>query len=101
MIGNSDDETDFPVQVISTNRQVSILCKVFTNYLSADIKLSKTQLSKIAQSVGFLGRLLSSLLKIGLLLMENVLQPLAKNILVPLGLKAAASEADAEVHKKP
>ena len=101
MIDNSDDETDFPVQVISTNRQVSILCKAFTNYLSADIKLSKTQLSKIAQSVGFLGRLLSSLLKIGLLLMENVLQPLAKNILVPLGLKAAASEADAEVHKKP
>ena len=42
MIGNSDDETDFPVQVISTNRQVSILCKAFTNYLSADIKLSKT-----------------------------------------------------------
>ena len=94
MIGNSDDETDFPVQVISTNRQVSILCKT-------DIKLSKTQLSKIAQSVGFLGRLLSSLLKIGLLLMGNVLQPLAKNILVRLGLKAAASEADAEVHKKP
>ena len=94
MIGNSDDETDFPVQVISTNRQVSILRKT-------DIKLSKTQLSKIAQSVGFLGRLLSSLLKIGLLLMGNVLQPLAKNILVRLGLKAAASEADAEVHKKP
>ena len=43
MISNSDDdETNFPVQVISTNRQVSNLCKAFANYLSADIKLSKT-----------------------------------------------------------
>ena len=49
MIGNSDDETDFPVKLLLTNRQVANLCKAFANYSSADIKLSKTQLSKMIQ----------------------------------------------------
>ena len=47
MIGNSDDETNFPHKLLLTNRQVANLRKAFANYLSTDIKLSKTQLSKI------------------------------------------------------
>ena len=55
---------------------------------------------KISQSGGFLGRLLGPLLKTGLLLMKNVLKPLAKRVLIPLGLTAAVSAADAAIHKK-
>ena len=98
MIG--DDETNFPHKLLLTNRQVANLCKAFANYLSANIKLSKTQLSKIIQSGGFLGRLLGPLLKTGLPLIKNVIKPLAKSVLIPLGLTAAASAADAEIHKK-
>ena len=58
------------------------------------------QLHKIGPSGGFLGRLLGPLLKTGLSLMKNVLKPLAKNILIPLGLAAAASATDAAIHKK-
>ena len=39
------------------------------------------------QSGGFLGRLLGPLLKTGLPLMKSVIKPLAKSVLVPLGLK--------------
>ena len=49
---------------------------------------------------GFLGRLLGPLLKTGLPLMKNVIKPLAKNVLIPLGLTAATSAADAGIHKK-
>ena len=49
---------------------------------------------------GFLGRLLGPLLKIGLPLMKCVIQPLAKSVLIPLGLTTAASAADAGIHKK-
>ena len=62
--------------------------------------LSKAQLSKMIQSRGFLGRLLGPLLKTGLPLMENVVKPLAKSVLIPLGLTAAASTADTGIHKK-
>ena len=55
---------------------------------------------KIGQSGGFLGRLLGPLLKTGLPLMKNVLKPLAKSVLTPLGLTAAASVTDAAIHKK-
>ena len=48
----------------------------------------------------FLGRLLGPLLKAGLPLIKNVIKPLAKSILIPLGLTAAASAADAGIHKK-
>ena len=100
MIGNSGDNTNFPHELLLTNRQVASLCKAFANHLSTDIKLSKTQLSKMIQSVGFLGRLLGPLLKTGLLLMKRVIKPLAKSVLVPLGLTAAASAADERIHKK-
>ena len=52
------------------------------------------------QSGGFLGRLLGPLLKTGLPLITNVVKPLAKRVLIPLGLTAAASAADAGIHKK-
>ena len=97
MIG--DNETNFPHKLLLTNRQVANLRKAFANYLSADIKLSKTQLSKMIQSRGFLGRLLSPLLKTGLPLTKNVIKPLAKSVLIPLGLTAAASPADAGIHE--
>ena len=82
------------------NRQVANLRKAFANKSSTDIKLSKTQLSKMIQPGGFLGRLLGPLLKTGLPLMKNVIKPLAKSVLIPLGLTAAASAADAGIHKK-
>ena len=83
-----------------TNRQVANLRKTFANYLSTDIKLSKTELSKMIQLGGFLGRLLGLLLKPGLPLMKSVIQPLAESVLIPLGLTAAASAADVGIHKK-
>ena len=98
MIGYN--ETNFPQKLLLTNRQVLNLRKVFANNSSTDIKLSKTQLSKIIQSGGFLGRLLDPLLKTGLPLIKNVIKPLAKTVLIPLGLKSAASAADAGIHKK-
>ena len=98
MIG--DNETNFPHKLLLTNRQVANLCKAFANYLSTDIKLSKTYLSKMIQPGGFFGRLLGPLLKTGLPLIKNVIKSLAKNVLIPLGLTAAASAADAGIHKK-
>ena len=68
-----------------TNRQVANVCKAFANNSSIDIKLLKTQLSKTIQSGGFLGRLLGPLLKTGLPLIKNVIKPLAKSVLIPLG----------------
>ena len=52
MIGNSDDETNFPHKLLLTSRQVANLCKAFANHSSTDIKLSKTQLTKM-QKGGF------------------------------------------------
>ena len=54
----------------------------------------------MTQSGGFLGRLLGPLLKTGLPLIKDVIKPLAKNVLIPLGLTAAASAVDAGIHKK-
>ena len=100
MVGNSSDNTNFPHELLLTNRQVANICKAFANNLSTDIKFSKAQLSKMIQSGGFLGKLLGPLLKTGLPLMESVIKPLAKIVLIPLGLTAAASAADAGIHKK-
>ena len=98
MIG--DNETNFHHKLLLTNRQVASLRKTFANFLSVNIKLSKAQLSKMIQSGGFLGRLLGRLLKAGLPLIKNEIKPLAKSIIIPLGLTAAASAADAGIHKK-
>ena len=100
MIGNSDDNTNFPHELLLTNRQVSNLRKAFAKNASTDIKLSKTQLSKFVQSGGFLGRLLGPLLRTGLPLMKSVIKLLAESVFLPLRLTAAASAADAGIHKK-
>ena len=100
MIGDSDDETKFPHKLLITDGQVSDLRKAFSNNSSRDIKLSKIQLSKMIQSGGFLGRLLGPILKTGLPLIKNVIKPLAKSVLIHLGLTAAASTADAGIHRK-
>ena len=60
----------------------------------------KLHLSKLIQLGGFLGRLLGPILKTGLPLIKNVINPLAKSVLIALGLTAAASAADAGIHKK-
>ena len=78
------DKEQFTHSLMLTNRQVEKLKKQPT----ADIKFSKTQVTKMAQSGGFLG----SLLRFGL--------PLLKNVIGPLGLTAAMSAADAGIQKK-
>ena len=98
--GDSNDENNFPHKLLLTNTQFSKLCKAFANNFTANIKLSKTQLHKIGQSRGFVSRLLGPLLKTCFPLMKNVFQPLAKRILIPLELTAAASATDAAIHKK-
>ena len=100
VIGDFNDENNFLHELLLTNTQVSRLRKAFASNSLANIKLSKTQLHETGQLVGFLGRLLGPLLKTGLLLIGNVLKPLAKTILIPLGLTAAASVIDAAIHKK-
>ena len=66
-----DVETSFPHKLLLTNRQVANL-----------------------------GKRLGPLIKTGLPLTKNVVKPLAKRVLIPLGLTAAASSADAGIHKK-
>ena len=80
LIGDSNDETNFPYNLFDRQNFQSFafskFCNGFTNNLSANIKLAKTQLPKIVQSGGFLSRLLGLLL--GLNLMKNILKQLAK-----------------------
>ena len=67
-----DDETAFPHKLLLTNRQVENLHKVFANKSSTDINFSKTRLSKMVQSGGFLGKLLGPLLKTRLPLIKKM-----------------------------
>lgn len=83
----STNEINFLYKLLLTNRQI-LSRKAFVNN-------SKSEVLKIIQSGGFLGRLLRPLKKVGLLLMKNVPTPLTKSVLVPLGLTRAASAADA------
>ena len=76
------------------------LRKAFANGSPVNIKFSKTQLNKIWKSGGVLGVVLGALLKPGLPLIGNVLKPLAKSILIPLGLTAPTSTTDGAIHKK-
>ena len=99
-MGTPDDNNNFPHKLLFTNRQVSSIRKAFAKNTSTDIKLSKTQLSKMIQSGGFVGKFLGPLLRSGLPLMKSVIKPLAKSVLIPLGLTAAASAADAGIHKE-
>ena len=70
---DSNDETISPHKLLLTERQASTLCKAFANNSSAYTKLSKSKLSKIIQSGGYLGELLEPLMNFGLPLMKNVL----------------------------
>ena len=99
VVDDSNEETNFPHNLVLTNTQVSRLREAFANGSSANIKLSKTQLHETGQSGGFLGGLLGQLLKTDLPLMKNVHKPLAKSVLKPLGLTVAALATDAAIHK--
>ena len=83
VIDDFDDATNLPHKLFLTNRQVANLRKAFANKLSADIKSSKTQLSGMIQSEGFLGRILGPLLKTRLPLMESVITLLTRSVLIP------------------
>ena len=87
---------NLPHELLLTTRQTTKLKNAFENNMSTDIKLSRTQISKIVQSSRFLGALLSKLE--GPLI--KVAVPLAKNILAPLGITAAASAIDVGIQKK-
>ena len=100
LIGDSDNKVNFLHDLLLTNRQVANLCAAFENNLSTDIKLSKNQIFKMIQSGGFLGRLLRPLIKSGLQLIRNMIKLFTKIVLIPLWLTAAASAADAGIHKK-
>ena len=86
---------NLPNKLLLTTRQKTKLRNAFNN-ISTDLKLSKAQISKIIQSGGFLGSLLSKLA--GPLM--KIAIPLAKNVLAPLGITAAASAVDAGIQKK-
>ena len=60
LIGNSNHETKFPHKLLS-NTQVSKICKAFANGSSANIKYSKTQLSKTIQSRAILADLFTAI----------------------------------------
>ena len=87
---------DLPYELLLTIKQKIKLTNAFNSNMSTDIKLSKAQISKIIQSGGYLGSLLSKLA--GPLM--KVAVTLAKNILAPLGIMAAASAIDAGIQKK-
>ena len=87
---------DLSPELLLTTRQKTKLRNVLNNNISTDIKLSKAQILKLLQYEGFLVSLLSKIA--GLLMTVTV--PLVKNILAPLGIKAAASAIDAGIQKK-
>ena len=96
MVSNSNDNTNFPHELLLTNRQIANIRRAFAKNSSIDIKLSKTQLSKMIQSGGFLGNLLGKLA--GPLM--KVAVPLAKNVLALLVISAAMSAIDGSIKKK-
>ena len=87
---------DLPYELLLTRRQKTKLRNALNNNISTDLKLSKAQISKIIQSGGFLGSLLS--ISAGPLMKGAII--LAKIVLEPLGITAAASTIDAEIQKK-
>ena len=100
-VGDSNDKNNFPHKLLLTNTQVSKLCKAFENNSSGNIQLSKTQLHKIVQPRGFLGRLLGPLLlKTELTLIINVFKSLAKSVLIPIGLMVAESATDTAINEE-
>ena len=84
------NKDEVPHELLLTTRQNTKLRNAINNNLTTDIKLSKAQIKKLIQSGRFLGKLLSKLA--GPLM--KVAMPLAKKVLVPLGLTAAMSAID-------
>ena len=78
-------ENNLPHELLLTMRQKTKLRNALNNNTSIDIKLSKAQITKIIQSGGFLGSLLSKL---------------AGPLMKVVGITAAASAIDAEIQKK-
>ena len=89
-----------PHKLLLTTRQTTKLRNKIKNNISANVKLRKAQISKIIKSGEFLDKILGPLLETGLPLIKNVIKPLAKSVLIPLGLTAAVSAADARIPKK-
>ena len=87
---------DLPHELLLTTRQKTKLKNAFNNNMSTDLKLSKAQISKMIQSGGFLGSLLS---KLAVSLMKVAI-PLAKHVLAPLGITEAATAIDVGIQKK-
>ena len=87
---------NLPHELLLTTRQKTKLRNALDNNMSTDLKLSKAQIFKIIQSGGFLGSLLGKLAGP----LRKVAIPLAKNILAPLSITAAASAIDAGIQKK-
>ena len=100
VVGDFNDQNNFPHQLLLINTHNSRLRKAFENGSSANIKLSKTQLYKTGQSGRLLGSLFGPLLKTGFSLIGSILKPLAKSVLIPLRLTAAASAPNAAIHEK-
>ena len=80
---------DLPHELLLTTRKKNKTKNAFNNNMSTDLKLSRAQTSKIIQSGGFLGSLLSKLA--GPLM--KVAIPLAKKVLAPLAPLTAAASA--------
>ena len=99
-VGESNDETNYPHKSLLINTQVSKIRKAFPNELSANIKFSKLQLSRMIQLGGFLSTLLVLLLKTGLPVIGNVRKLLAESILVLLELTVAVPATDADIYKR-
>ena len=87
------DGNDLPHKLLLITRQKTKLRNGFCNNMATDLKLSKAQISKIIQSGGFLGSLLSKLTG----RLKKVVIPLAKNVLALLGITAAVSAIDAGI----
>ena len=93
VIDDSNDESNCPCKLLLADRQTSKVHKSFENNFWGNMKLSKTQLSKIVPSAGFLGRFLRPLRRAGSQLGNNVLIPVAKIVVISLGLMATADAA--------
>ena len=85
------NRNNLPHELLLTTRQKIKIRNAFNNNMSPDLKLSKAQINKIIQSGGFVSKLLAPLLKTGLPLIKNGIKPLAKSVLIPLGLKHSIS----------
>ena len=94
-VGDSNDDGNFLQRLLLIITQVSRIRKTFANGSSANVKFSKTQLSKMVKLARFLGRFLGLLIKTGLPSIRNVLKPLAKSL-----RSNSSSVSDRRCHSK-